>query len=71
MTALEKPAGPSCPACTGTADVERIVIGQHDRAKRRAWCCYRCWTVFHGGQDEWNRMRPRRDQWRSQHEEAS
>ena len=43
---------PTCPIC-----------GTHERVQREAhrWLCGGCWTVFSGGQGEWEQEREHRE----------
>lgn len=56
MTDLDPaPAIPSCPVCVTREQVERV---------NGRWLCGLCWTVFTGGQGEWDRTRDLREAWR-------
>lgn len=48
------PPRPSCPVCTTRDDVTR---------EGGRWLCGHCWTVFTGGQPEWDRTRDMREVW--------
>lgn len=52
------PSAPTCPVCSSHEKVER------DRLK--GWLCGGCWTVFSGGQDEWDRTRYMREHYAKQ-----
>lgn len=55
--------GPSCPFCGTNHRVSRDHMGgSRDQrvAGRLVWLCTRCWTVFQGGQGEWERCRETR-----------
>jgi ribosomal protein L37AE/L43A len=47
------PPRPSCPVCTSTDGV--------DRAGPHRWVCTGCWTLFTGGQGEWEQARRLRE----------
>lgn len=50
----------SCPFCGTNDRVSRDRMGgSHDHRVqgRMVWLCTRCWTVFQGGQGEWERCR--------------
>lgn len=47
------PLAPTCPVCATREKVAR---------ERGKWLCGKCWTLFTGSQDEWERCRGMRDQ---------
>lgn len=51
------PMAPTCPVCA-----------KRDRVQRsgRRWLCGGCWTLFSGGQDEWERTRDMREHYAQQ-----
>jgi len=59
MTYRDEPPMPSCPMCGGNEQVSRDTFGQKNH--RGAYLCGLCWSVFSGGQDEWNRSHEARE----------
>lgn len=64
------PRAPTCPHCGTNERVQRDRMGgtrKGDQGQRR-WLCGTCWTVFDGGQHEWESTRKTREQHRARHQ---
>lgn len=52
VTQREEFTAPTCPVCGDREKVQR---------EKGRWLCGGCWTLFTGGQDEWERSRAQRE----------
>lgn len=63
--------GPTCPMCGSNDLTAKDWLGGTRDGRvhaRRVLLCGRCWSVFSGGQHEWDQCREVREQIRRRHE---
>lgn len=64
MMHFDPASAPTCPICGTNDKVRRDKMGGSTVGNvnaRLVWVCSRCWSVFAGGQHEWDRSRNARE----------